>query len=135
MNEKRSIHTGSGVVLLFVIFTILCLSVLALLSVQTARNDATLAQRSGEAVQAYYAADAQASRIRAVLENSRIANVDGIPIAWEGERAQYVCPVNDALQLEVVLRISDTDSIVECWRTIPRGNWSAQDTIAVWDGT
>lgn len=121
--------------LLFVIFTVLCLSVLSLLSMQTARNDAALARRSGEAVQAYYAADAQASRIRVALEKSRSVNIDGIPIAWEGERAQYVCPVDDALKLEVVLRMSGTGSTVERWRTIPQVEWSAQDTIAVWDGT
>ncbi len=135
MTKKRSINAGNGLVLLFVIFTVLCLSVLALLSVQTARNDALLARRYGEAVQAYYAADAQASRIRAALEQSRAATVGGIPIAWAGERAHYVCPVDGALQLEVVLHMNGTASTVEQWRTIPQGDWSAQNTIAVWDGT
>ncbi len=135
MSEKRSIRSGSGLVLLFVIFTVLCLSILSLLSLQTARNDAALAQHHGEAVQAYYAADTKASHIRQELEENRATSVDGVLITWDGARASYICPIDDTLQLEVVLYMGDEGSTVERWRTLPQGDWSAQDTIAVWDGT
>lgn len=52
---KRYANIGSS--LLLVIFIVLCLTTFGLLSLQNARNDALLSERSAEAVKEYYRAD------------------------------------------------------------------------------
>ena len=134
MREKRSRHFGLGMPSLVVIFATLCLTVLALLSWQTARNEAVLAARDGEAARAYYAADAQARHIRRALETDRADTVRGVPVVWDGDEARFTCPVDDALVLSVALRVGDGGSEVLAWNTAPTGDWTPDTHIEVWEG-
>ena len=62
--EKRQNQTyiSIGISSIIFIFIILCLSVFALLSVNSARQSYDSVMRNAEAVTAYYAADSQAQR-------------------------------------------------------------------------
>lgn len=135
MSEKRSPHMGIGVISLAVIFVVLCMTVLALLSWQTARNERALAQRAGETVQAYYAADAQACHIRRALEKEPLYEVDGVEITWQGYEAAFQCPINDALTLDVTLHVENGSSTVLAWNTAAASHWQPDGRIEVWDGT
>lgn len=134
MNEERSPHFGAGIVSLFVIFASLCMAVLALLTWQTARNEASLAARAGEAAQAYYAADAQACHIRKALEQEKLNQVKSTPIEWDGNKAYFACAIDDALILKVVLNVQENKSTVLAWCTEPASEWQPDETITVWGG-
>ena len=55
------VHTGTPSVL--ILFAVLCLTVFAVLSLLSARSQASLAGKFADAVSAYYAADTQAVEI------------------------------------------------------------------------
>jgi hypothetical protein len=67
MNDNRNPHSASGigVVTLFVVLLILCLTVFAVLTFASANADMRLSAKNSEMVEAYYAADNAATRISA----------------------------------------------------------------------
>ena len=56
--ERRSVPPAPGASALLVIFAVLCLTVLAMLSLSTVQADARLSDASAEAVAGYYACPA-----------------------------------------------------------------------------
>ena len=67
MNGNKNPHSASGigVVTLFVVLLILCLTVFAVLTFASANADMRLSAKNSEMVEAYYAADNAATRISA----------------------------------------------------------------------
>ena len=67
MNDNKNSHSASGigVVTLFVVLLILCLTVFAVLTFASANADMRLSAKNSEMVEAYYAADNAATRISA----------------------------------------------------------------------
>jgi hypothetical protein len=67
MNDNKNPHSASGigVVTLFVVLLILCLTVFAVLTFASANADMRLSEKNSEMVEAYYAADNAATRISA----------------------------------------------------------------------
>lgn len=63
MNDKKSFPAiGVGVITLFTVLIILCVSVFAVLSVVSARADYRISRRNAQTVSDYYAADLLAAR-------------------------------------------------------------------------
>lgn len=149
MKERGSPHFGTGIVSLIVIFSVLCMAVLALLSWQTARNQQILAQRAGVAAQEYYTADAAAQKARALVQNGEAGNMSGvsvelegsakdnaqIDVTWNEDEATYSVPVSEVLRLEITLRVADGQSTALRWATVATTDWEADETIEVWSGT
>jgi hypothetical protein len=67
MKDNKNLHSASGigVVTLFVILLILCLTVFSVLTFASANADMRLSEKNSEMVKAYYAADNAAARISA----------------------------------------------------------------------
>jgi hypothetical protein len=65
MNDNKNMHStsGIGVVTLFVVLLILCLTVFAVLTFASANADLRLSEKNAEMVEAYYAADNTATLI------------------------------------------------------------------------
>lgn len=138
--SKRSPHIGMGTASLIVIFTVLCLTVFALLTLLTARNEHALAVRTAETVHQYYEADIRAAHICRAVEQAAgagdlPAQVDGIALEQTNGEVHYACPIRDTLRLAVTLSIAP-DSLAEVrkWQTEPAGDWQADTKIEVWDG-
>lgn len=70
--ERRSVPPAPGASALLVIFAVLCLTVLAMLSLSTVQADARLSDASAEAVAGYYAADYQAEEFLAQLREGTV---------------------------------------------------------------
>lgn len=60
-NKRPSVQVGGSTILM--IFTVLCLTVFAVLSLSTAKADYTLSQKAEASATAYYAADSQAEEM------------------------------------------------------------------------
>ena len=129
--ERRSVPPAPGASALLVIFAVLCLTVLAMLSLSTVQADARLSDASAEAVTGYYAADYQAEEILAQLRTGTVPS--GV---WEEDGVYYYkCTVSDTQDLEVAVRIEGSAYPVLRWQMVPSGSWEAGEGPELWDGT
>ena len=114
---------------LLVIFSVLCLTVFALLSVSTVQADSRLATASAEAVQAYYQADRQAEEIFARLRAGQ--TVPGVET--DGSVFHYSLPVSDSQTLFVKVVRRENCWQIQRWQTVASDQ---MDTgyLPVWDG-
>lgn len=99
---------------LITIFAVLCLIVFTLLTLSTVTASKNLAERSHDAVQAYYAADSQAEAIFAQLREGTIPQ--GVSV--EGNLYSYACPISDTQSIQVVLSYTDGHWDVVSWRSV-----------------
>ena len=122
---------------LLVIFSVLCLTVFALLSLATVRADDWLSQTSAGGVEAYYAADVRAEEILALLRCGEIPE-DGSVEAENtagGIRYAYECPISETQALSVLVEVRGVnDYTVLRWKAISTADWAPDDSIVVWDG-
>lgn len=129
--ERRSVPPAPGASALLVIFAVLCLTVLAMLSLSTVQADARLSDASAEAVTGYYAADYQAEEILTQLRTGTVPS--GV---WEEDGVYYYkCTVSDTQDLEVAVRIEGSAYTVLRWQMVPSGTWEAGEGPELWDGT
>ncbi len=145
MTENRgdwfSVPATGGASLLTV-FAVLCLTVFALLSLSTVRADGRLAQASAQAVEDYYAADRQAQEILAWLrygsappEEVEVTSTVIDDLAAYGEVIySYACPISEALELQVEVRLEGAEYRVLRWQAVPIGEWEFDDSLELWDG-
>lgn len=98
---------------LLVIFSVLCLTVFALLSVSTVQADRRLATASAEVVQAYYQADRQAEEIFARLRAGQ--TVPGV--VDDSSACHYSVPISDSQTLFVTVVRQETGWQIQRWQT------------------
>ena len=115
---------------LLVIFSVLCLTVFALLSLSTVQANGRLSETSAQAVSTYYEADCRAEEIFARLRSGErpegVAENDGI--------YAYACPISDTLQLQVELRQAGETWTVLRWQAESVAEWESDEFLDVWDG-
>lgn len=129
MKQKFS-PTAIGSSSLLVIFAVLCLTVLALLSLSTVMAEKRLADASAEAVAAYYQADTAAEEIFA-----RLRGGETVPeVSVDGEYYRYQCPISANQQLEVTLQRTLQGWTVLRWQAVAYPDPITED-LQVWDGT
>jgi hypothetical protein len=160
MNDNKNMHStsGIGVVTLFVVLLILCLTVFAVLTFASANADLRLSQKNAEMVEAYYAADNTAALVsadvsafwkpgapkpdanacRALVE--KINSREGIAeIAYasdnEGLTVSYGVFVDTILTLEVELYLP-RGGVCEIlsWRVMADEPSFEEEMLPVWEG-
>lgn len=119
---------------LLVIFAVLCLTVLALLSLNAIQADGRLSQAAAQNVAAFYEADTRAEEIFARLRNGEIPT--GVTTCnCEEEGYAYTCPISETQQLCVELhREGDTWTVLR-WQAESIAQWENDESLHVWDGT
>lgn len=161
MNRKK-VKSGAGIgigyVSVMMIFAVICLTVLAVLSLEASGSGQVLNLKSAEFTADYYAADSKAKEMLMLLDGAAYeAHASGffdeafaeaelpeavvISSVPEGFSAVYIVPVNERLNLNVsVLFFSDTAAhsgrryeITE-WRTAGVSDGESSSPIHVWDG-
>lgn len=130
--EKRgfSVPVVGGSSLL-VIFAVLCLTVLAMLSLSTARSSAELSRASADAAAAYYEADARAEEILARLRGGETP--EGVTSGGDGTY-QYEVPISQTQALSVCVRAAEDGWTVLRWKAVSTAQWTPDESIEVWDG-
>lgn len=132
MNEKHSFSPPAvGGSSLIVIFAVLCLTVFALLSLSTAQSSAGISDAAAQTVIGYYEADYQAEQILAQLRSGRCP--DGVEL--RGDTAYYSCPISDTQALFVAVTLDGDQYEIKTWRVESTQTWSADDHLAVWQGS
>ncbi len=136
MDSKRQ-GFSVGITSIAVIFTVVCLTIFAVLSVSTAAQEKDLAEKYAESVSEYWAADAKCTEIvnelgklweegagsSAILETAAAEGIE----TYEDGNVIYVYfeePVNDSNSIAVSLEIGD-EFRVTGWQEIYTGDWDA----------
>lgn len=139
---------GNGSVLLILVFSVLCLTIFALLTISSARAEQNLTERTAASVAAYYQADSLAEEVFSLIRAS-ISEDQGIPDAVLGvavtsyaasnygeKYITYSIAVGEANLLAVSLIFYQTrdEFDIEQWRLIPAAEWQPEEEFHLWDG-
>ena len=140
-DQKRKGFSAVGVCSLITVFTVLCMSIFAVLSISSVQADCRLAAQSHDAMQARYAADCSAEEILSNLRQGKIP--DGVECISENngkpeKKTTYIysCPVSDTQELEVKVSINKEENGYEIlrWKIVSTVSWESEDTLNLWDG-
>ena len=128
--KERFSPPAVGGSMLLVIFSVLCLTVFALLSLSTVQAEKRMAEGAIQAVTAYYEVDCRAEMIYARLRRGK--KVEGVD--KEGNQYRYECPISENQKLVVELQCTDHEWSVLCWQAVAQAEIGEDDNPKVWDG-
>lgn len=146
MDKKKSAGgLGLGSVSVVVIFAVLCLTVFAVLSLTTARNGASLAEVSAQAVSDYYEADLRCSEMVQNLVDVLEAGGDvealtqslGADSQWVDDALEvsFSQPAGEKQELAVRLRLRAGQELeILTWQIQDAGQWVPDEGLSVWTG-
>jgi len=131
---------GAGITSVVMLFAVLCLTLLAVLSLTTANQEWELANRSADAVTAYYAADSRASAVCDAVQTADVRDGDvvqdvTVSVSADGSELSYSVPIDEKQALQVRLARSGGGWRVAAWQAADAGTWSADQSLDVWSGS
>jgi hypothetical protein len=126
--DKQTIFLSFGGGSLLATFGILCLVMLAMLSITTVQSDRRQSDTSYQSVADFYAADREANEIYARLRLGE--EVEGVQI--DGDIYRYHCTISDSQVLVIELRKSDEWEILR-WQAVSTMEYEEQ-ILPVWKG-
>ena len=115
---------------LLVIFTVLCLTIFALLGLETVRASCRLTDAAAQSVYSYYIADAQAQDVLAMIRAGEVPQ----GVLCEDGVYYYSCPISDRQALNVSVRVDGEDYEILYWQCVATAAWQADDSLIVWSG-
>lgn len=128
--ERRSIPIV-GASSLIVIFAVVCLTVFAILSLNTALAGERLSQKNADSTVEYYKADAVAHEILAKIRAGETPDA----VQRAGNVYSYSCKVSEGKELFVNVTVNSADDYnVNIWQVRWTDDWTIDDSINVWDG-
>ena len=135
-----SMGISIGSATLVMLYAVLCLTIFSVMALVTANQEWKLAQKSADAVTAYYAADSRAAEVYNDLRAACSATLDGVEIdgvtlSEQNNRLTYEVPVDEMQTLQVELVWSEqTGWEVSSWKVGQTGQWKADESLTVWNG-
>lgn len=121
---KNASPIGVGVVTILTVLLVLGLTIFSTLTLSTARGDLALSQRNADTVQAYYKADAQATKRYADFAES------------DERELETTIPMTDTQSLYLHLaRQADSSILILAWKTQAEAESEIDEYLPVWDGT
>lgn len=155
MKQKKTLFAATGIPSLFLIFGVLCLAVLALLTLGNSRSALSSARLSMEQTEQYYkacqTASEQISQIQDCLvsyyKNSagedayytavdRLTNeISGVTVDTAEHTVQFTCEFSDTQELSVKLQIlcpsTEEDTFLDIleWKTEVTDTWSPDNSL------
>lgn len=137
MNEKhnrpRPMGLNIGSASIIMLFAVLCLTVLAALSLLSANSQYALAERSAEVSRAYYDAETRAAEIYELVKSGDLSSVDAID--HEGETFySYTVEIDRFQAFYVVIAIENGEARIRSWKIVEAGDWTPDDFLDLWSG-
>ena len=129
MSRRTKIPAPVGASSLLVIFSVLCFTAFAMLTLSTVKADERLADASCESVKAYYRADCEAEEILAKLRLGMTVD----HVIQKGNCYAYSCKVSDTQVLSVVVEIRGQEYQVHQWKLEETAQWKPQEYIELFD--
>jgi hypothetical protein len=125
MSEENSSPVGVGIITIFMILMVLCLSTFTALAFTSARADYRLSQINADTVAAYYAADAEGAGLAADFAGGMAAELEQT-IVMTDTQSLYIH----------LIRNADGSVTTLAWKTMAADDGSSwgNDSLGVWDG-
>ena len=132
-NRQRPMGLNIGSASIIMLFAVLCLTVLAALSLLSANSQYALSERSAEVTRAYYAAEVKAAEIYDLVKNGDMTKVS--TIENNGETLyNYTVDIDEFQAITVLLAISGGETELRSWKIVDAGNWEPDDFFNLWTG-
>jgi len=133
---------GIGSASIVLIFAVLCMTIFALISLQSALADRALASAQKQLVKEYYAADAKAEYILAeILKADTIpeaineTNITSYSVYDKGATAvEFTCPMSETKEICVEIMLYENSYDILRWEIQYTGTWEIDDSLHVWPG-
>jgi len=143
------LNVGSASIIM--LFAVLCLTVLAALSLLSANAQTRLAERSAETVKAYYTADTKASAVLSAMRSGDAAALSGMlddTDVFITRETDIENGISDALIQTITVRVNDNLSLevkiidntgsgadyTEISRKLAAtGDWIPDESMDIWD--
>lgn len=115
--KKKSVGVGIGTCSLMMIFTVLCLTIFAVLSLLQANSAYLQSTNYADSITNYYAADNKAMQIKAMIENNSVDEnmIKEYDIQYAKDQIAYRVMIDDNAYLDVVL---DKNFMIIKWRGV-----------------
>jgi hypothetical protein len=128
------LNIGSASIVM--LFAVLCLTVLAALSLLSANSQYALSERSADAVKAYYKADMAAAVIYERVKGGDLTGVEAEESSGPGIAAAYSYTVEVDARQSLFVRLEDSGEglRVTVWKLLETGDWTPDDTLDVFLG-
>lgn len=131
MNDRKNgVFLPVGISSLLVIFSVLCLTVFALLSVAAVAAERALSDKGAAAVLGYYQAEMAAEQTLARLRAGE--RLPGVEEA--GGTFRYTHPISDTQLLAVEVSVAGDSFQILRWQAVSASRWQADDQLPVWNG-
>ena len=125
------LNIGSASIIM--LFAVLCLTVLAALSLLSANSQYSLAERSAEVTRAYYAAEVKAAQMYDLVKNGDLSSVS--LYEQNGETLySYTVDIDEFQSFSVLIAIEDGTTQIRSWKIVEAGNWTPDDFFDLWTG-
>ncbi len=142
---ERGTAPGLGVASITLVFVILCLTIFAALTLQTANAEYNLALRSLEAVYAYYAIDSIGVKFVSELREAAKSGAESLVYAAEAKGAAAELSgvtvlitrdigIEGSQSLRISLEFTGERVRVTEWKVVYTGNWVADNNQKLWTG-
>ena len=139
--SSSSIPAVTGASSLLVIFSVLCLTVFALLSLSTVTADHRISEENMDASSKYYEAEYKANEILSQLrsgnapEGVRFLGSEEAAIQEAFERAAvYAVKIDEDQVLQVRVQLRGAEYMIEQWQVISTADWEPDTDLPVWIG-
>ncbi|MDR1328393.1 MAG: hypothetical protein LBK23_02180 [Oscillospiraceae bacterium] len=138
--RPRPMGLNIGSASIIMLFAVLCLTVLAVLSLLSANSQYALAERSADVARTYYEADTRAAEIYERIKNGDYGADGEIEIEayiTDGGAAtfSYEVPAGARQALRVELTRAETGELrVDMWKLTEAGDWIPDESINLWLG-
>lgn len=149
--RERGSAPGIGSSSVIMVFTLLCLTVFATMTLLSASSELKLARSYSTAVEQFYAADTAGAAYVAALRDKADSIASGVPGADDYAAAahalgadavvdndiayiEYDIPESDSQTLHISLEASAERFAVTAWQLIYTGEWNADTGLNLWPG-
>ncbi|MEF9920276.1 MAG: hypothetical protein RR945_07550 [Erysipelotrichaceae bacterium] len=124
MNKnKPRVHVGLGVATIFMVFTILCFTILATLSYMSAQSQNDTSIEYDKNMKDYYVADLKANQIEADIYKN-LNNLEafceekGYDYNKDTKMITYIVKMNRYANLKIELAVENEDLVVKQWMRV-----------------
>ena len=132
-SRPRPMGLNIGSASIIMLFAVLCLTVLAALSLLSANSQYSLAERSAEVTRAYYAAEVKAAEMYDLIRNGDMTDVNSFEYNDE-TLYSYTVDIDAFQAFSVLLSIDNGEIEIRSWKIVEAGNWTPDDFFDLWSG-
>lgn len=119
--SRTSVFAGVGYISIMLIFTVICLTIFAVLSFQAAYSNNSLSSRGDEYTQQYYTADMAAKKILSELDSEAAELIEGFSFSEEfsaaareisgGTAAQSISDGREGIRVDYSVEINERQNL------------------------